>query len=268
MVRLSDVAVRKGPNTLLEQISLAVEAGEILTIIGPNGAGKTTLVRVLLGIERPTSGAIQARPGLRIGYVPQAFNRDPELPITVAAFLRLGHSTAPNAVADLLDRCGAGRVADRQLASLSGGELQRVLLTRALMQTPELLVLDEPVRGVDHMGEAELYRLITELRDAQGFAVVLVSHDLHLVMAQSDRVICLNRHICCAGKPTLVAQHPEYLRLFGRDAANALAVYEHDHDHAHELSGEPHPVATASASISTTMRQTTGPTTGSASGDH
>lgn len=228
----------RGGRPILSDVTLDIVPGETLTLIGPNGAGKTTLVRLLLGLDRPDKGIIRRRPGLVVGYVPQRFDFDRTLPITVDRFLGLGLAETSAAIAGALDEVGASGVASQQLSSLSGGELQRVLLARALLRKPQLLVLDEPVRGVDHLGEAELYALIGTLRDERGFAVLMVSHDLRFVMGSSDRVLCLNRHICCSGVPTAVARHPEYERLFGHSLAPAFAVYEHHHDHAHDLAGD------------------------------
>jgi zinc transport system ATP-binding protein len=178
--------------------------------------------------------------------VPQRFDVDRALPMTVERFLALGDGARRARIASVLDEVGAARVASRQLGNLSGGELQRIVLARALLNDPELLVLDEPVRGVDYVGEAELYALIGRLRSARGLGVLLISHDLHVVMAQSDRVICLNRHICCSGVPETVAQHPDYQRLFGAEQARAFAVYQHHHDHRHDLAGEPAPASDSS----------------------
>ncbi|MCB1549980.1 MAG: ATP-binding cassette domain-containing protein, partial [Hyphomicrobiaceae bacterium] len=208
---------------------------------GPNGAGKTTLVRTILGLERPDAGTITRRPGLTVGYAPQRFDLDKTLPMTVERFLTLARKASAQEVAATLAEVGASHVAGRQIANLSGGEFQRVILARALIRRPDLLVLDEPVRGVDYLGEADLYTLIGRIRTERGLGVLLVSHDLHVVMAASDRVLCLNRHVCCSGVPDSVAQHPEYVRLFGRETARAFAVYTHHHDHAHDLSGAPCP---------------------------
>jgi zinc transport system ATP-binding protein len=228
---------------ILEGVDIDIGAGEIVTLIGPNGAGKTTLVRALLGLEVVDRGSIQRRAGIRIGYAPQRFDRDPAIPVTVERFLALGLPGAHADAGAVLDEVGARRVARQQLFELSGGELQRVVLARALLRNPSLLVLDEPVRGVDYAGEAELYGLIGRIRTSRGLGVLLVSHDLHVVMAQSDRVICLNRHVCCSGVPETVAQHPEYVRLFGAQTARAFAVYQHSHDHSHDLAGEARPAA-------------------------
>lgn len=235
--------VTRGGRTILEGIDLDICGREIVTVIGPNGAGKTTLVRVMLGLIEPDQGEIRRRHGLTIGYVPQRFDIDRAIPMTVARFLALGGSGAPpERIRAVLAEVGASRVIDQQISSLSGGELQRVVLARALLRDPGLLVLDEPVRGVDYAGEAELYALIGRLRSERGLSVLLVSHDLHIVMAQSDRVICVNRHVCCSGVPETVAKDPSYARLFGAHAARAFAIYSHHHDHRHDLAGEARPV--------------------------
>jgi zinc transport system ATP-binding protein len=242
---------------VLDHIDVAVSPGEIVTLIGPNGAGKTTLVRVLLGLEKPDCGEVRRRKDLRIGYVPQRFDVDAVIPMTVDRFLTLGGAQCGIGVVSILAEVNAGHTRHQQLSHLSGGELQRVVLARALLREPNLLVLDEPVQGVDYAGEAELYNLIARLRDERGFGVLLVSHDLLIVMARSDRVICLNRHVCCSGVPETVAQHPAYARLFGADASRAFAVYRHDHDHRHDIAGLSHPAPEAAASESPPSR---GPT--------
>jgi zinc transport system ATP-binding protein len=237
------VSFARSGRAILEQIDIDIHPREIVTVIGPNGAGKTSLVRILLGLVAPDRGEVRRKPGVRIGYAPQRFDLAPSIPMTVERFLGAAPRTGAAAIADVLAEVGAARVRDSQLTALSGGEFQRVVLARALLRDPELLVLDEPVRGVDYAGEAELYTLIGRLRDQRGLGVLLVSHDLHVVMAQSDRVICVNRHVCCSGIPEAVARSPEYVRLFGPEAARAFAVYSHSHDHTHDLAGEPCPVA-------------------------
>jgi zinc transport system ATP-binding protein len=253
------LALARGGRSILASVDIDIAAGEIVTLIGPNGAGKTSLVRVLLGLEPLDSGKVTTRPGLVVGYVPQRFERDAAIPMTVARFLTLGARVARKRICAALDEVGAGHVVDRQLVQLSGGELQRVVLARALVREPRLLVLDEPARGVDHLGEADLYALIGRLRNERGLGVLLVSHDLHVVMAQSDRVLCLNRHVCCQGVPETVSQHPEYVRLFG-DAARAFGIYQHHHDHVHGLGGDP--LTPALAAPRCTDQQ------GAAKGDH
>ncbi len=242
LVSARGLMLSRGGRPILTGVDIDIAPGEIVTVIGPNGAGKSMLVRSLLGLERLDSGSVRRRQPLVIGYAPQRFDIDRAVPLTAARFVALGRPAATRAeIEHALAAVGAGALPERQLSVLSGGELQRVVLARALIRSPDLLVLDEPARGVDYAGEAELYTLIGRLRTERGFGVLLVSHDLHVVMAQSDRVICLNRHVCCSGVPQSVAQHPEYARLFGPQAAHALAVYEHAHDHSHDLAGAPCP---------------------------
>jgi zinc transport system ATP-binding protein len=239
LISARGILLSRGGRTLLQDVDIDVAPGEIVTLIGPNGAGKTTLVRVLLGILLPNRGEVKRKAGLSVGYVPQRLEVDRSIPLTVARFVALGRRASAAEIERALAEVGAQALLERQLTELSGGELQRVVLARALVRSPELLVLDEPVRGVDYAGEAELYTLIGRLRSERGFGVLLVSHDLHIVMAQSDRVICLNHHVCCSGVPHSVAQHPEYARLFGPQASRAIGLYQHQHDHSHDLAGAP-----------------------------
>nr|WP_221288523.1 metal ABC transporter ATP-binding protein [Amaricoccus macauensis] len=218
---------------ILHDVDFSLAPGEIVTVVGPNGSGKTTLLRVLIGAERPDTGRITRAPGLRIGYVPQRLAVDRTMPITVDRFLALAGGT-PAARAGALERTGIAGLGGRQLAALSGGQFQRALLAHAVLREPQLLVLDEPAQGLDQPGEARLYGLVAELRAEIGCAVLMVSHDLHVVMAASDRVICLNGHVCCEGTPLVVSAAPEYRALFGHGTHGALALYRHDHDHGHE----------------------------------
>ena len=232
LVRLSGVHVRLGGRRVLDGVDLAVAPGEIVTIVGPNGSGKTTLLRAVLGAVRPGAGRVERIPGLRLGYVPQTLAVDPTLPMTVARFLALPERRGE--AAEALARAGAAGLGDRQLADLSGGQRQRVLLARALLGDPQLLVLDEPTAGLDQPGAAAFYRRIEALRDEAGCAVLMVSHDLHVVMSASDRVVCLNGHVRCEGHPEAVASAPAYRALFGTGTGGALALYRHDHDHGHD----------------------------------
>ncbi len=236
LIRLQQVSVGFRQESVLENVQLTVNAGEIVTLIGPNGAGKTTLVRAVLGLLKPDSGSVWRKPKLRIGYMPQKLTVDPTLPLSVLRFLRLVPGVDRAAALAALAEVGAEQVIDSPLQNISGGELQRVLLARALLREPELLVLDEPVQGVDVAGQAELYRLITQLRDRHGCGVLMVSHDLHLVMSTTDQVVCLNRHVCCSGHPEQVSGDPAFVELFGQDA-QSLAIYHHHHDHSHDLHG-------------------------------
>jgi zinc transport system ATP-binding protein len=245
LISARDLWLHRDGRDIIAGVDLDVRRGEIVTLIGPNGAGKTTLVRLVLGIEKSDRGRIVRPASSRIGYVPQRFDVDAAIPMTVRRFLALGSQASPGEIASALEEVGALRTESQQLSKLSGGETQRVLIARALLRQPDLLILDEPARGVDFSGEAELYELIGKLRDERHLGILLVSHDLHVVMAKSDRVICLNGHVCCSGKPEHVSQHAEYARIFGPQGAAALGVYRHHHDHAHDLAGEPKPLGDA-----------------------
>ncbi|MDX2494704.1 MAG: zinc ABC transporter ATP-binding protein ZnuC [Desulfuromusa sp.] len=234
LLEVSTANLILGKRLLLENVNLKIGAGEILTIIGPNGAGKTTLLRVALGLQKPTSGTVKRQSGLTIGYMPQRLHLDPTFPLTVKRFLALACKNDFARVISLLSEVGAAHVIDSAVQTLSGGELQRVLLARALVREPDLLVLDEPVQGVDVHGQVELYQLISRIRDQRGCAVLMVSHDLHLVMAATDQVLCLNRHICCSGTPESVTNDPAFVELFGPAAVQYMAVYVHDKNHHHD----------------------------------
>lgn len=237
LLRVEDAEVRIGSAVIVEQASFVVEAGRIVSLIGPNGSGKTTLVRAALGLQRLARGNVRRAPGLRIGYVPQRVSVDVSLPITVWRFLAAGTSAGRKAVFGALEELRVVHLADRPVQQISGGEMQRVLIARALLRDPQLLVLDEPAQGVDVTGQEELYTMIGRLRTTRGCGILIVSHDLHLVMAETDHVICLNGHICCEGQPQNVADHPAYLELFGARRSEALAVYRHHHDHRHGPGG-------------------------------
>ncbi len=245
LISARGLVYRRNGRTLIDHVDLDVMPGEIITLIGPNGAGKTTLVKLMLGIERPDSGEILRPAGTVVGYVPQSFDVDRAIPMTVQRFLTLGGEATAAASGAALAEVGASRIVHQQLWQLSGGEMQRVLIARALLRNPNLLVLDEPASGVDYTGEADLYDLIGQLSEKRHLGVLLISHDLHVVMGKSDRVVCLNGHVCCSGKPEAVAQHPEYMRMFGPSVASSFGVYTHHHDHAHDISGAPKPIGEA-----------------------
>jgi zinc transport system ATP-binding protein len=242
LIAADHICVRLGVDEVLHDVSLAVRPGEIVTILGPNGSGKSTLLRALLGILPVAEGRILRNADLRIGYVPQRLTIDRTMPITVRRFLSLPVRVSDGAAAESLAQVGMAGHGGTQMTALSGGQLQRVLLARALLNRPQLLMLDEPTQGLDQPGEAAFYRLIEEVRRDTGAAVLMVSHDLHVVMAASDRVICLNGHICCEGTPRVVSTAPEYRALFGLGTQGALALYRHEHDHEHEhRAGDGHP---------------------------
>lgn len=237
LVTLDDISVTFAQRRVLAGISLTLQSGKILTLLGPNGAGKSTLVRTVLGLLTPDRGSVQRAPGLRIGYVPQKLHIDPTLPVTVERFMRLTGGSRRADILPALKRVQAGHLLQAPLQKLSGGETQRVLLARALLNQPQLLVLDEPTQGVDVNGQVALYDLIDQLRRELNCGVLMVSHDLHLVMAKTDEVLCLNHHICCSGTPEAVSQHPEFIAMFGPRGAQQLAIYRHQHNHRHDLQG-------------------------------
>ncbi len=238
LITAEQVSLRLGGRQILHRVDLRIDPGRTISLIGPNGAGKTTLVRLVLGLLHADSGRIRRRPGLRTGYMPQKLHIEPTLPLTVERFLVLGGRQSPDAVNAALAEARIAHLRKQQMGSLSGGETQRVLLARALMRSPELLVLDEPAQGVDVSGQAELYQLISHIQRSRGCAVLMISHDLHMVMATTDEVVCLNQHICCHGKPEHVSTDPSYLALFGKHDAEALAIYTHRHNHKHNIDGD------------------------------
>ena len=236
LIAAHGLSVEAGGNTVLNGVEIEVREGEIVTMVGPNGGGKTTLVRALLGLQPLSAGSVTRRPGLRVGYLPQRFQVDIALPITAGRLLSLASRASVAQMEEILDEVGAAHLIGRMLANLSGGELQRVLLARALLKQPELLILDEPDQGVDVTGRLDLFETIAGIRSRRGCGILMISHDLHLVMASTDRVICLNGHVCCSGHPSSVVRHPAYIELFGTRAASGLAVYTHEHDHTHSVS--------------------------------
>jgi zinc transport system ATP-binding protein len=231
LLAAEDVDVVLGGEPVLRAVSLRLARGEIVTIVGPNGAGKSTLLRVLIGAVRPVRGRVVREAGLRIGYVPQKLHLDPSMPLTVRRFLDLPERVGDARAGAALARVGVPGVAGRQMARLSGGQFRRVLLARAILGEPDVLMLDEPTQGLDQPGAAAFYRQIEEVRNATGAAVLMVSHELHVVMSASDRVICLNGHVCCEGTPGHVSAAPAYRELFGTGTGGALALYRHAHDH-------------------------------------
>lgn len=221
---------------VLDEVTLTVRRGAIVTVIGPNGAGKSTLLKIALGLVEPSAGTLRQLAGLRVGYMPQRLHVPGALPLTVERFLRLG-GAEPRVVANALAEVELSDLAKQPLQSVSGGEMQRILLARALLRAPDLLVLDEPVQGVDVTGQTAMYELIADLRRRHDCGVLMVSHDLHWVMAKTDHVLCLNQHVCCQGHPQQVGADPAYRSLFGPQVAHALAPYLHQHDHDHDLHG-------------------------------
>lgn len=234
LITAQGLSVRHGEATVLQNVDFVIARGEIVTVVGPNGSGKSTLIRALIGMQPAAEGRVERVAGLRIGYVPQRLHLDATLPMTVRRFLSLPVRVSDAAAKEALARTGVAGLEQRQMAGLSGGQFQRVLLARALLSRPDILILDEATQGLDQPGTAAFYRLVEEVRAETGAAVLMVSHDLHVVMSASDRVICLNGHVCCEGTPSVVSAAPEYRALFGLGTGGAFALYRHIHDHDHE----------------------------------
>ena len=234
LIKISNLEVKYGSKFVLKNMNLSLKAGEIVTIVGPNGSGKTTLFKAIIGTVPISKGTIEVKPNLRIGYVPQQLKIDQTLPITVERFLKLSNINFEKSLDKTELILGSKDLLDVQINSLSGGEMQRVLLARALINDPQVLLLDEATRGLDQPGVAAFYRKIENIRKSTNCAILMISHDLHVVMSSSDRVICVNGHICCQGTPEIVATSPEYQALFGGDVDGTFALYRHHHDHKHD----------------------------------
>ena len=237
LVELHKAGFKQNNKWLVEGVSLKVEKGKIVTLIGPNGSGKSTTAKIALGIYKNIEGTVEKYTN-KIGYVPQKISIDWTLPLRVYDFMLLTEDISDEAIDEALALTGVAHLKDKNLGNLSGGEFQRVLLARAISKKPELLVLDEPVQGVDFTGEIALYELIKKISDELNCGILLISHDLHTVMSATDHVVCLNGHVCCSGSPIDVAKNNEYKALFGEQASQILTRYEHKHDHVHTNDGE------------------------------
>ena len=237
LVKLNEVGIKQNDKWLVKGVSLVVEKGKIVTLIGPNGSGKSTTAKIALGIYKKIEGQVEKYTN-NVGYVPQKISIDWTLPLRVNDFMLLTENLKDEAVNEALSLTGVIHLKDKNLGNLSGGEFQRVLLARAISRKPDLLVLDEPVQGVDFTGEIALYELIKKISDTLNCGILLISHDLHTVMSATDHVVCLNGHVCCSGSPSDVARNNEYKALFGEQASQTLSHYEHKHDHVHSNDGE------------------------------
>ena len=238
LIKGSGIGVQKGKNWLVHDVDIDIAPGEIVTLIGPNGAGKSTVAKMVTGVLKTSSGTLERAPNISIGYVPQKLNIDWTFPLSVERLLRLTRPHTNAEIIDALETTQVGHLVKSPVQQLSGGEFQRVLLARAMISKPNLLVLDEPVQGVDYTGQAQLYQLIADIRDRTGCGVLMVSHDLHIVMAQTDKVICLNGHICCSGTPKSVAKHPNFLELFAQNDNPTHAFYAHKIHNSHGTDGK------------------------------
>ena len=254
IVRLDQVNISFSGKEVVKNVSFNLHTDCITTLIGPNGAGKTTLVKTVLGLIEPDSGSVWLKEGLVIGYVPQKLHIDSTFPLTVQRFLQISRDLPGAAIADAVASVNISNLLQNSIHGLSGGEMQRVLLARALLRNPQLLVLDEPVQGVDINGQIELYQLISDIRKQRGCSVLMISHDLHLVMSATDHVICMNQHICCSGHPEKITSDPSYIDLFGAASAKTMALYAHHHNHDHNLHGDVLP-ATATETAASGQHQ-------------
>ena len=234
---MKDVGLKRNDKWLVKGVSLVVEKGKIITLIGPNGSGKSTTAKIALGLHKNIEGEVQKLTD-KIGYVPQKISIDWTLPLRVKDFMLLTDDLNDKLIDEALTLTGVDHLKNKNLGNLSGGEFQRVLLARAISKKPELLVLDEPVQGVDFTGEIALYELIKKISENLNCGILLISHDLHTVMSATDHVVCLNGHVCCSGSPLDVAKNKEYKALFGEKASQTLSIYEHKHDHVHSSDGE------------------------------
>ena len=238
LIAANNVSVSRGNEVILDDVSLHVKPHDFITILGPNGAGKSVLLKVLMGLESVDSGDVSTQPKLRIGYVPQRIIPNPSMPLMVKRFLTVAQKVTTEQLHIISEETGIKTLLNKPLYTLSGGELQRVLLARALLGNPELLVLDEPAQNLDIAGQLSFYKLLDTVYNERKIAILMVSHDLHMVMASTKQVVCLYKHICCSGAPQIVAKDPEFTKLFGEDMASFMAAYQHSHDHNHDHTHE------------------------------
>jgi len=235
LLKIENLSVTIDGKQILDNVSFAIEKGKVVTIIGPNGSGKTTLARCILKLIEPNEGKIWFKPNFRIGYMPQKVSLNPNLPLTIFDFLKLEikHKIDEELLHNISKEVGINDILLRPLQKISGGEMQRTLLARALLMKPELLILDEPAQGVDINGQVEFYKLIDKLRLEKNITSLIISHDLHMVMKNTDYVICLNHHVCCEGSPSFINQQQDFHKLFSNEALTNFSVYQHKHDHVH-----------------------------------
>jgi len=233
LITAASITVNRGETKILENVSLTIGESEFITILGPNGGGKSMLLKCLMGFYIPDNGNIKRKRHLRIGYVPQQFTSEQTMPISVGQFLRLRKKVSAEELETITAETNIEALVNKPLNILSGGELQRILVARALIGAPDLLILDEPAQNLDISGQLAFYKLLSEIYEKRSFSILMVSHDLHMVMATTKKVICLFHHVCCSGEPQVVTKDPEFITLFGNDMAEMMAVYQHGHNHSH-----------------------------------
>jgi len=234
LISAKNVSVLKNKKSILENIDIQINKKDFITIVGPNGAGKTMLLKCLMGFYKPTSGMIERKEKLKIGYMPQSINVINTMPMTVKGFITVKKKYDDVSLHKVITEVNLGEIVNKQLSVLSGGEMQRVLLARSLLNNPDLLILDEPAQNLDISGQLNFYKLIQEIYSKRDISILMISHDLHLVMVSTKKVLCLYKHICCSGAPQQIAKDPEFLSMFGKDMANMMSIYQHSHDHDHD----------------------------------
>jgi len=234
LISAKNVSVLKNKKSILENIDIQINKKDFITIVGPNGAGKTMLLKCLMGFYKPTSGMIERKEKLKIGYMPQSINVINTMPMTVKGFITVKKKYDDVSLHKVITEVNLGEIVNKQLSVLSGGEMQRVLLARSLLNNPDLLILDEPAQNLDISGQLNFYKLIQEIYSKRDISILMVSHDLHMVMVSTKKVLCLYKHICCSGAPQQIAKDPEFLSMFGKDMANMMSIYQHSHDHDHD----------------------------------
>ena len=234
LISAKNVSVLKNQKSILENIDIQINKKDFITIIGPNGAGKTMLLKCLMGFYKPTSGMIERKEKLKIGYMPQSINVINTMPMTVKGFITVKKKYDDVSLHKVITEVNLGEIVNKQLSVLSGGEMQRVLLARSLLNNPDLLILDEPAQNLDISGQLNFYKLIQEIYSKRDISILMISHDLHLVMVSTKKVLCLYKHVCCSGAPQQIAKDPEFLSMFGKDMANMMSIYQHSHDHDHD----------------------------------
>ena len=234
LISAKNVSVLKNQKSILENIDIQINKKDFITIIGPNGAGKTMLLKCLMGFYKPTSGMIERKEKLKIGYMPQSINVINTMPMTVKGFITVKKKYDDVSLHKVITEVNLGEIVNKQLCVLSGGEMQRVLLARSVFNNSDLLILDEPAQNLDISGQLNFYKLIQEIYSKRDISILMISHDLHLVMVSTKKVLCLYKHICCSGAPQQIAKDPEFLSMFGKDMANMMSIYQHSHDHDHD----------------------------------
>lgn len=234
LIHAKNLSVIHDGKAILDRVNLTISERDFITIVGPNGSGKSMFLKCLIGVKKASSGSVEKQKDIQIAYAPQDFVAENTFPINVKKFLSINNKLSTEEINSVATETNISDLLNRQVHSLSGGERQRVLLGRALAKKPNLLILDEPAQNLDINGQHAFYALIEKIYQSSNISILMVSHELHLVMACSNKVVCLYHHICCSGTPLSVVRDPEFVKIFGTEMANRMAIYHHDHDHTHD----------------------------------